>query len=186
MPFTSCMILACSRLMAGIFLKALTTIVHIDFASDALSPCGLLLECIEVKSSIIRTKSHLCSIASSWMKCLNNLQWFSDNDLAMVFSVFLTDVQERPTMCCVSLPSWFILQLLSQRAWSVLHCLTQTVAKVVNNWLSPFLGKINTLCRVPCRCNCIKNNIKNICCPSWDAEFSEHFRLVDVDSLVSY
>ena len=64
-------------------------------------------------------------------------------------------------------------------------CLTQTVVKVVNNWHSPFLIKINTLCRVPCWCNCIKNGIKNICCPCWDAKFSEHFRLVDVDSLVS-
>ena len=43
MPFTSCMILACSTLTAGMFLKALTTIVHTDFASDALSACGLRL-----------------------------------------------------------------------------------------------------------------------------------------------
>ena len=43
MPFTSCMLLACSTLTAGMFLKALTTIVHTDFASDALSACGLPL-----------------------------------------------------------------------------------------------------------------------------------------------
>ena len=66
-------------------------------------------------------------------------------------------------------------------------CLTQTVTKIVNNWRSPFLVKINMLCRVPCKlCNCIKNDIKNICCPCWDAEFSENLGLVDVDSLVSY
>ena len=47
-PFTSCMKFASSTFMAGICLNALTTIVHIDFASDAFSPCGLLLVCTEV------------------------------------------------------------------------------------------------------------------------------------------
>ena len=44
--------------------------------------------------------------------------------------------------------------------------LTQTVAKVVNNLHSSFLIKINTLCRVPCWCNCNKNVMKIFVAPA--------------------